>query len=115
MLVFVLVKLGNKLPCESSTVVVPSDVGDLLGCILSKIFGFRGHVVVHSGQKWLREREKKDALIRNSRSVNFGHTASHFGLLNYSQVMSCDCSAAIAAENRSSALNAAIVAVPDVA
>ena len=43
--VFVLVKLGNELPCESSTIVVPSDVRDLLGRALG-VIGFRGHVVV---------------------------------------------------------------------
>ena len=38
--VFVLVKLGNELPCEGSTIAVPSDIGDLLGRALC---GFRWH------------------------------------------------------------------------
>jgi hypothetical protein len=47
--VFVLVKLGNELPSEGSTIVVPSDVRDLLGRALNGILGFRRYVAVHSG------------------------------------------------------------------
>ena len=41
-----------------------------------------------------RKREKR----RVDQKFAFGHTVSHFGLLNYSQVMSCDCSAVVSGE-----------------